>query len=80
LRERNISKLREVALLKLKKILHKKRYDEIYINLGKNIMKSLEEFEKAVPESTKITYAQGRGIGPKMTHTKAWIESQIRRD
>jgi hypothetical protein len=80
LSESDIKRLKKSTISELKNIFSKKQYDEVYITLGKNIMKSIEGFGKVIPESTKVTYAQGKGIGPKITHMKIWIESQIRRD
>jgi len=72
-----ISKIRESNLKKLTKWLSKRKYTEIYVNIGKNMLKLIEGFEKIVPQTTNITYAQGPGIGPKMAHMKNWIESRI---
>jgi hypothetical protein len=41
------------------------------------LLKIIEGFDKVVPRSTKITYAEGSGIGPKMAHMKKWIEVNI---
>jgi hypothetical protein len=72
-----ISKIRESNLKKLMKWLSKRNYTEIYVNVGKNMLKLIEGFEKIVPQTITVTYAQGPGIGPKMTHMKSWIESRI---
>lgn len=72
-----ISRMRESNLRMLRKWLSKRNYAEIYINVGKNMLKLIEGFEQIVPQTTKVTYAQGSGIGPKMTHMKSWIESRI---
>jgi hypothetical protein len=77
LSEGEISKLREASLSTLQKLLKKKQYDEIYINVGRNLLKTIEGFDKIVPQTVRITYAQGPGIGPKMAHMKNWIESQM---
>ncbi|MEM2969539.1 MAG: hypothetical protein QXR63_01225 [Candidatus Bathyarchaeia archaeon] len=42
------------------------------------MMEILKGFEQMVPCTTKIVYAQGAGIGPKMAHMKNWIESCIK--
>lgn len=77
LNENEISKLRESSLSTLQKLLKKKQYGEIYVNVGKNMLKIMKGFDKIVPQTIKITYAQGPGIGPKMAHMKNWIESHI---
>lgn len=73
----DISELRESSLSTLQKLLTRREYNEIYVNVGKSMLKVIEGFEKTVPQSTKITYSQGPGIGPKMAHMKNWIESHI---
>jgi hypothetical protein len=72
-----ISKLRASSLSTLKMLMNGQRYNEIYINVGKNMLKIIEDFEKIVPKNIKIVYAQGRGIGPKMAHMKKWLELNI---
>jgi len=72
-----VSRLRDSSLSTLQRLLTKQQYDEIYINVGKNLLKIIEGFNQIVPQTTKITYAQGPGIGPKMTHMKNWIESHM---
>jgi hypothetical protein len=79
LSESAISKLRETSLSTLQKLLKKKQYEEIYVNVGKSLLRTIEGFDKMVPQAVTITYAQGSGVGPKMAHMKKWIESQIRR-
>jgi len=78
LNENEISKLRESSLSTLQKLLKRKQYDEIYVNVGRSLLKTIEGFDKTVPQAVKITYAEGPGIGPKMAHMKNWIESYIR--
>jgi len=77
LNENEAAKLCESNLLKLQKIINSDEYDEIYINVGKNLLKTMGGFEKLLPNRIKITYAKGAGIGPKMAHMKKWIKSQI---
>lgn len=61
----------------LEEILSSCQYNEIYVNIGKKLMEFLPNLEEIVTNETKITHSKGRGIGPKMTHMKQWIESQI---
>ena len=74
-----IATAKKVNLAIMKKLLSKQRYDEIYINVGKTMLQLIEGFEQIVPKTTKITYAQGGGIGPKMAHMKNWVELQLHR-
>ena len=62
--------LREKNLDTMRRILNAKRYDEVYVNLGQNFLKSIEGFEKFT--DAKITYATGV-LGRKAAHMKAWI-------
>jgi len=74
-----IETAKKANLATIKKLLSKRKYDEIYINVGKTMLQLIEGFEQIVPETTKITYAQGRGIGPKVAHMKNWMELQLQR-
>jgi len=62
--------LREKNLDTMRRILSAKRYDEVYVNLGQNFLKSIEGFEKFT--DAKITYAAGV-LGRKAANMKAWI-------
>jgi len=70
-------RLKESSISTLQKLLATRQYDEIYVNLGKGMLKIIEGLDKIVPQRTKITYAYGSGIGPKMAHMKNWIESHL---
>ena len=71
-KKETISKLKEKNLEKLKKIVD--QYCEIYVNVGRGYKKLIEGFENFI--TCKITYAAGRGLGPKALHMKEWILSQ----
>jgi hypothetical protein len=77
LADKDVSRLRESSLLTLRNILARQQYDEIYVNVGKNMLRIIDGFEKMAPRRTRITYAEGPGIGPKLTHMKKWIESHV---
>jgi hypothetical protein len=74
--ECDAEKLREANLKMLQKVFSQVRYSEIYINVGKEVLKLLPNIEGLVSERTKIIYSKG-AMGQKMVHTKKWIESQI---
>jgi hypothetical protein len=63
-------KHKPVITEKLKKILENK-YDEIFINLGKIYMLSID---KDILKNEKVIYAEG-GIGYKAQQTKRWLEN-----
>lgn len=69
---KTIEELRQKNLQKLKKIVN--RYSEIYVNVGREYLKLIEGFEKFT--TSKVTYASGKGLGPKALHMKQWIMSQ----
>jgi len=68
----SIRKLRTENLEKLRKIVN--RYSEIYVNVGVKYLRLIEGFEKIT--TCKVTYATGRGLGPKAVHMKQWLISQ----
>jgi len=59
-------------LEKLKRIAN--NYSKIYVNIGHDYMKLIKGFEKFT--TSKITYAKGKGLGPKASHMKNWLISQ----
>lgn len=61
----------------ISQLLSGRKYVEIYINVGKTMQQLMEGFEQIVPKTTKIIFAQGRGIGPKVAHMKKWLELQL---
>jgi len=70
--KKTTEKIRKENLQKLKKIVN--RYSEIYVNVGREYLKLIEGFEKFT--TSKVTYASGKGLGPKASHMKEWITSQ----
>ena len=74
--EDEVAKLREENLSTLRKILVASKYDEIHLNVGKYMFGLIKGFEQFVKKKTKITYATGRGLGPKIKFLKDWLESQ----
>jgi hypothetical protein len=72
-----IETTRKANLRTLTKLLSKGEYDEVYVNVGKEMLQLMEGFEHVIPRTTKLTYARGRGIGPKIAHMKNWMEEQL---
>ncbi len=68
----------KVNLPTIRNILSQQKYNEIYVNVGKTMLRLIEGFDQFVPKTTKIIYAKGKGIGPKMAHMKKWMEQQTR--
>lgn len=65
--------LREENLQRLKRILSDKNYEEIYVNVGRKYLKSIEGFEQFT--NARITYAKGV-LGQKATHMKQWLQER----
>ena len=61
--------LRKKNLEALERLFAAKTYQEIYVNLGRSYLKSIEGFEKLT--SSKITCATGV-LGKKAVHMKKW--------
>ena len=76
--KRQIEAAKKANLPTIEKVLSEQKYDEIYVNVGKTMLQLIEGFEQIVPKTTKITYAEGKGIGPKVAHMKSWMELQMR--
>jgi len=70
-----ILRLRRTNLSTLRKLLSKRKYDEIYVNVGRKMLRTMDGFEELVPQTVKITYSQGESLGLKMAHMKKWIKS-----
>lgn len=70
-----IAELRSPSISTLRLMLSKKQYSEIYVNVGKELLRIIAGFDGIVPSGTRITYAQGPGIGPKMAHMRDWLKS-----
>jgi hypothetical protein len=77
LSDSDAARLRESSFSTLQRLLAKREFDEVYINVGRTMLRKIGGFEGMLPKTTKITYSEGNGIGPKMRHMKNWIESNI---
>jgi hypothetical protein len=75
----DFTRLRESSLEILHSVLEKKEYDEIYVNLGKELLRIIDGFELTLPSPTKVTYAQGSGMGPKMAHMRDWLKANTKK-
>lgn len=78
LTKKDILRLKQNNMRFLRDLFTRRKYEEIYVNVGKELLKMIEGIEVLVPTSTKVTYAQGKGIGPKMSHMKEWLKPYIR--
>lgn len=80
LSEGDFVRLREPSLRTLRSWIDEKAYDEIYVNLGRELQRIIQGFELTLPKKTKVTYAQGSGMGPKMAHMRDWIKPNLTGD
>lgn len=62
------------VLQKIKMLLEKHEYDEIFINLGKQYMKALDGIQVHISETTKLIIAEGK-IGQRLKQMKEWLNS-----
>lgn len=72
-----IAGIRKSTLSTFQKILAEQHYDEIYVNLGKDMLELIKGFEELVPSNVTVTYSQG-AFGQKMSHMKNWMNSRPR--
>jgi len=68
-RKANEAKARNLEFLRC--FLKRRRYSEVYVNVGQQYMRLIEGFEKQF--KCKIIRCKGEGPGPKAAHMKAWI-------
>jgi len=69
----SVENARKNNLKLLKTIFEKKKYDEIYVNVGVKFAKLIDGFEDLT--NAKVIYASGSGLGPKAKHMKNYILS-----
>ena len=68
--QRELTALNKDALCILKNMTMTK-YTEVFVNVGKNLYPIIAGINKIFPYP--IIQAEGRGIGPKAAHMKAWV-------
>jgi len=61
-------------LAKLKNKFAGERYDEIYVNIGREFLPMVRGLRNIIPKTAKITCAEGAGFGFKLAHMKDWFE------
>lgn len=66
-----LQELNQKALRVLDEIAVSVRYSEAFVNVGRKLYPVIEGIDKVLP--CEIVHAEGRGIGPKAAHMKAWI-------
>ncbi|MGD2247882.1 MAG: peroxide stress protein YaaA [Candidatus Methanofastidiosia archaeon] len=62
--------LHDHIIKKLKELVSQKKYDEIFVNMGKDYLPAIKGVETLV--ECPVVYAQGR-IGEKMAAMKQWL-------
>ena len=67
-------KLRGVVSAALDRILQRKKYREIFVNLGARYRVTLGAIESVISEDTRLTFAEG-GIGQRTSQTIRWLEA-----
>jgi len=74
LNETDLDKMRDSNLAKLKNKFAGERYDEIYVNIGREFLPMVRGLRNIIPKTAKITCAEGAGFGFKLAHMKDWFE------
>lgn len=59
----------------LRKQILKKKYENIFINMGENYMLAIDGFDKNMQSKPKIEYAKGK-IGERLSKMKKWLEDR----
>jgi hypothetical protein len=73
--ESQANKIRRESTRTFQRLFSRREYSEIYLNVGRNMLRLLPSIEK-LSAGAKVIYAEGCGIGPKMAHMKKWLELQ----
>jgi len=71
LSEDEVTRMREKNLSFLESFIRRHEYSETYVNVGREYMKLIEGLEKFLTH--RVTYAKGKGVGPKAADMKMWI-------
>ncbi len=56
----------------LKEVLEKGNYDEVFVALGEKFRKAIGDLEKVT--NVRVTYIEGRGLGPYAQCLKEWLK------
>lgn len=67
--------IRREIIKKLRDVIIKKCYKEVFINLGKDYLPAIQGFEKKIPTTTKILFSKGK-IGKRLHDMREWILSK----
>ena len=65
--------LQRTVVAGVEKILRKRKYSEIFVNLGATYRIAIDGIERAIPEDTQLIFASG-GIGKRTSQTVQWLE------
>ncbi|MDP2798809.1 MAG: hypothetical protein Q8O60_02855, partial [Deltaproteobacteria bacterium] len=59
----------------LRRQILKKKYENIFINMGENYMLAIDGFNKNLRSKPTIVYANGK-IGERLSQMKTWLEER----
>lgn len=76
---RRAAEIRDEVLAELAPVFGEKRYQEVFVNLGRHYLRGIEGFDSLLPDATKVIYAGG-GIGRRGSQMKKWILSKSKVD
>jgi len=71
---RRAFELREAVSATLSGILQKKKYREVFVNVGAKYRVALGAIESAIGEDTRLAFAEG-GIGQRTSQTIRWLQA-----
>jgi len=72
---RRAAEIRDKVLVELAPVFGEKRYQEVFVNLGRHYLRAIEGFDSLLSDATKVIYARG-GIGQRGSQMKKWILSK----
>lgn len=69
------AEVRDKVLGQLEFAFRNRRYQEVFVNLGRNYLEAVFGFEALLPDTVRVIYAEG-GIGQRGSQMKRWILSK----
>ena len=71
-----VKKLQQPTLNELKQVLIRKRYEGLFINLGKNYLQVLNGYESLIPTNLKVIVSRGV-MGRKLAELHNWLHEGV---
>lgn len=71
-----IQELQQPTLNKLKQVLIRKRYEDLFISLGKDYLRVLNGYELLIPPNLKVIVSRGV-MGRKLAELRNWLHEGV---